>query len=164
VDRHTLSATIARERAALDDFLAGLDDARMTAPRPDGGWCVKDHIAHIAAWERMIVAHLHRRAGHQVAAMDGASYVSASLDDLNARLHVIHANDSLDDVRRESVRAHLGIVACIRQMPEARYDELYWGDDSARRRVLAKIEGDTYLHYREHLDWIRQLLQPRDTT
>ena len=49
-------------------------------------------------------------------------------------------------------------------MPESRLDELYWGDDAAQRTVLEKVSGDTYLHYREHAEWIGELLAARAAT
>ena len=47
-------------------------------------------------------------------------------------------------------------------MPEARLAEAYWDDDPAGRTVLAEsCSGDTYLHYREHAEWIAELVEER---
>ena len=64
----------------------------------------------------------------------------------------------LADVKREFADAHWAVVAFLEAMPESRLSDLYWGDDAARRTVLEKVSGDTYLHYREHAEWIRELL------
>jgi hypothetical protein len=152
---------IRRERAALESLIAPLSDADLTAPGPDGGWSPRDHLAHIAAWERMIVAHLTNRSAHTYACMTPEQYVSASLDDLNARLHELHADDPLADAMGEFAAAHTAIVAYFEAMPESRLDVLYWGDDAAQRTVLDKVSGDTYLHYREHAEWISEILAVR---
>jgi hypothetical protein len=154
---------IGAERADLEAVLAPLTDAQLEAPGPNGGWGVKGHLAHIAAWEHMIVAHLTDRSAHTYAWMTAEQYVSASLDELNARLHELHADDALADVKREFAVAHAAIVAFLEAMPESRLSELYWGDDAAQRTVLEKVSGDTYLHYREHAAWIRELIAARTT-
>ncbi len=152
-----LLAAIHDDRARLEAVLAPLTDAQLEAPGPGGGWGVKGHLSHIAAWERMIGAHLDDRSAHTYACMTPAQYVDASLDELNARLHELHADDALVDVKREFADAHAAIVAFLEAIPESRLSELYWGDDAARRTVLEKVSGDTYLHYREHATWIREL-------
>lgn len=156
--KNQLLAAIRTDRAALDTLVNGIDDARMGRASPHGGWSVKHHLSHIAAWERMIVAHLHDRSAHTYACMTPAQYVAASLDELNARLYQMHADDALADVRREFGEAHQAIVDFLEAMPESRLAELYWGDDAAKRTVLEKVSGDTYLHYREHAGWIRELV------
>ena len=154
-----LLVAVRADRAALDELIATIDDTRLDTLAPGGGWSPKHHLSHIAAWERMIVAHLTDRSAHTHACMTPEQYVNASLDELNARLHEQHADDGLADVRREYAAAHKAIVAFLEQMPEARLDELYWGDDPPpQKTVLEKIAGDTYLHYREHAEWIGELL------
>jgi hypothetical protein len=161
MNKPELLRAIQADRATLETVVAPLTDAQLEAPGPDGGWGVKSHLAHIAVWERMIVAHLTDRSAHTYACMTAEQYVRASLDELNARLHDLHADDAVADVRREFADAHATIVAFLEAMPESRLSELYWGDDAARRTVLEKVSGDTYLHYREHAAWIVDLLAGR---
>jgi len=152
-----LLAAIDLDRADLEACLV-LRDATLTAPGRDGAWSVKDHLSHIAAWERMIVAHLRDGTDHEIAGMDAATYARVSLDDLNARLHGLYAADTIGHVRREWVEAHAAIVAFIEAMPEDRLVDPYWDDEPSGRTVLQKISGDTFLHYREHAAWIGELL------
>lgn len=159
-----LLVAIRTDRAALDILVAGIDDRVMEAPAADGGWSPKHHLSHIAAWERMIVAHLTDRSAHTYACMTPEQYVTATLNELNARLHELHADDPLREVKAEFGDAHRGIVALLEGMPESRLSELYWGDDAAQRTVLEKVAGDTYLHYREHAGWIREILAAQVTT
>jgi len=158
VDKHTLLGDIRRDRAELEALVGSLDEAQLVAPGAGGRWAVKDHLSHIAAWERMIVAHLSDGSDHQIPGMDEASYAAATLDELNDRLFRLHRERPLAEVLGEFRAAHASIVEFIEGMAEARLSEAYWDDDPAKRTVREKISGDTYLHYREHADWIRELL------
>jgi hypothetical protein len=162
MNEHRLLAAIHDERARLEGVLTSLTDAKLEAPGPGDGWGVKHHLAHIAAWERMIVAHLTDRSAHTYACMTPEQYANASLDELNERLHELHADDALTNVKREFADAHTAIVAFLESMPESRLSELYWGDDAAQRTVLEKVSGDTYLHYREHAEWMREIVRWKD--
>ena len=107
----------------------------------------------------MIVAHITDGSDSAIAGMDPGAFVKASLDDLNARLHDLHAGDTTGAVRAEFAAAHAAIVTFIEAMPESRLAETYWDDDPSQRTMLAKISGDTYLHYREHAEWIGELIR-----
>lgn len=149
------------DRAALDAIVGALSESQLVARDADG-WSVSDHLSHIAAWERMIVAHLRDRSAHVVAGMDDeASYAAATLDHLNERLHQRFRDRGLAETLREFADAHRAIVMFIAEMPEQRLSECYWDDDPDRRTVLDKIAGDTYLHYREHGAWIRAIIERR---
>ena len=158
MNRSDLLANIHRDRDALDALVSSLSEAQLTAAGDDGGWYVVDHLSHVAAWERMIVAHLRDGTDHEIAGMDAASYATAALDKLNERLHRLTQDRPLAQTRREFGEAHEAVVAFIAAMSEERLDEAYWDDDPWARTVLDKIAGDTYLHYREHAGWIGELV------
>lgn len=153
-----LLASIRRDRARLGALVASVPRERLTEPVLEGGWSVKDHMSHIAAWERMIVAHLQDGSDARVAGMDSESYAAATLDELNDHLYRRHRDAAVERVRDEFRAAHEAIVAYIELMPEDRLPAVYWNDDPSARTVLEKIAGDTYLHYREHTGWIGELI------
>ena len=155
--KHELLEHIKRDRARLEETVEGLGDEELAAPGPDGGWSVRDHLSHIAAWERMIVAHLRDGSDHEIAGMDEASYAAATLDELNDQLYRLHGDRTVDQVRAEFRAAHESIVSYIERMPEDRLGAPYWEED-AEKTVLDKIAGDTYLHYAEHAEWISELI------
>jgi hypothetical protein len=52
---------------------AGLDEAAVVRPGPEG-WSVKDHIAHVRVWERIVlVAHMQGRSFAEAGEMDEAT-------------------------------------------------------------------------------------------
>jgi hypothetical protein len=121
---------------------------------------MKDHLSHMAAWERILVAHLDARAGHTIVGLDYPTFVEMGLEELNARLHDMHREEPVEAAVHEYRAAHRAVVGYVEAMPESRYGEPFWGDDPPpQKTVLEKIAGDTYLHYREHAGWIRDLLQ-----
>ena len=157
-----LLQNIRRDRAQLEALVAGVSDAEFATPGPNGGWAVKDHLSHVAAWERMIVAHLRDGSDREVAGMDQASYAAATLDELNDQLYRLHRDRPAEQVRDEFAAAHSAIGAFIGEMPGDRLAGPYWDDDPSGRTALDKIAGDTYLHYREHLQWIQEQVGARE--
>ena len=153
-----LLATSKRERAQLVEVVEGLDDVRIAAPGLDGAWSVKDHLSHIAAWERMVVAHLVDGSDAAVAGMDAASYAAATLDELNDQLYRLHRDRTAVQVRGEFDAAHESILSYLQRMPEERLSAPYWDDQAGGKTVLDKLTGDTYEHYAEHAEWIHEMI------
>lgn len=155
-----LLAAIRTDRAALDALVSGIAPAGLSEPRDAAGWRVQDHLAHIAAWERVLVAHLDTRAGHTVAGLDYPAFVTMGLEELNARLHDMHRDERVETTLEEYREAHGAVVEYVEAMPESRYGEPFWGDDPPpQKTVLEKVAGDTYLHYREHAAWIGDIVR-----
>ena len=66
---------------------------------------IAGHLTHIAAWERMIVAHLTDGTDHDVVRMAPDEYENATLDQLNARIYSMHEHDAIGHPRRVPRRA-----------------------------------------------------------
>ena len=147
---------IAPTRAALDSLVDGLTDETLLRPHQEGGWPVIGHLTHIAAWERMIIAHVTDGADHEVVSMTPAEYERATLDELNARIYLMHERDAVVSVLSEFVKAHAAIVRCIETLAPEQLAQPYWPGEG--RTVANKIAGDTYLHYAEHRGWILEMV------
>lgn len=152
-----LLARITPARAALDALVAAIPEAALTAVGHEG-WSVKDHIAHIATWERMIVAHLRDGSDAAVAGMDEVAYAAASLDEINARIHETNRTKPAPQVIAEARAAYGATVAMIEGLADGALAQPYWADEPDGRVVMEKIAGDTYRHYLEHRRWIIELL------
>src|SRR5258708_37272371 len=63
-------ARIRSKRKELADLIAIIDNAALSASRPDGGWAIQDHLVHIGAWEHWLLALFERR--DRLAAMGAA--------------------------------------------------------------------------------------------
>jgi uncharacterized damage-inducible protein DinB len=144
--------------AALERTIAALDDHRLTRPGTDGGWSIKDHLDHLAAWERILLARLRGEPEreHEAAGMDPATYDAADLDEVNRAIHQQHHQRTLAQALDDFRATHLRLTS--------RLDGLHWKDLSDQDRtgapelpLLATTIGNTYGHYAEHLATIQDL-------
>ncbi len=146
-----LLAAIRRDRALLDTLVAGLDEAQMLDPALDGGWSVKDALAHIAAWERLCTSWLDAIARGETPARSEVQDVNAT----NARFYEQARATALADVMTESARSYQAIVEAVERLPAADLaDEKRFGWPTAR-----VVSGNTDDHYREHIAQIEAWLQ-----
>ena len=154
-----LIARIAPAREALDATVAALTEDELADYRDGAGWSTVDHLSHIAAWERMLVAHLTDGTDHEIAGLSRERYVSMGLDDVNNLLYHRVRGMALGEAMAEYEAAHAAVVSEIESMDEAAFAKPYWGDDPEQRTVMEKLVGDTYKHYLEHRRWIMELME-----
>ncbi|HEX2281453.1 MAG TPA: ClbS/DfsB family four-helix bundle protein, partial [Thermomicrobiales bacterium] len=146
VSKIELLERIPPARQALESLLTGLTEPQMVA-LDESGWSIKDHLAHLATWERMIVAHLQAGNDHEVVGLDGVSYAAAGLDELNAMIERQNKDHSLSGVLDDFHRSHAAIVALLDLLSDSDLALPYWDDEPNGRTVLEKVSGDTYRHY-----------------
>jgi hypothetical protein len=143
-------------RRALEEIVCTMGEGALN--RPDaGGWRVRDHLSHIAAWERMLVAHLTTGDDHDVAHMSREEFARASLQQINDRFYEFHRDDTVSDVMTEFLHAHAALLAIINQLADKTMQLAYWENDPSHRPVIEKLAADTYRHYLEHGRWIAAL-------
>ncbi len=146
-------------RAALEKTLSNLNDAQMTTQGPRGAWSVKDHLAHLAIWEQMLIEVIQARSGNAVVQMDEQEFLAKNLDELNAIIYRRNKDHSLEGVRRAFKESHQRILAALDELSDADLARPAFADDPTARPLLDKIIGDTYAHYEEHRGWIRELIE-----
>jgi uncharacterized damage-inducible protein DinB len=161
-DTAELLARIARAWTALNQRIAALSPAQLTTPGPDGGWSVKDHLAHLATWEGMLIALLSGEPIHTAFGIDRARYDALeSTDALNAIIAEQRKDWTMEEVLRRREETHAQLVAMISALSGgdlAQPITFFQPDDPDERPVLRKIIGDTYEHCAEHLLWIEAIL------
>jgi hypothetical protein len=150
---------VAPARRALDEAIAALTEDELADLRDGAGWSTADHLSHIAAWERMIVAHLADGSEHEIVGVGRARFDRATLDELNNLLYHRMRGLALPDALAEYAAAHAAIVAHLRGFDAAAFERPYWEDDPSGRTVMEKVTGDTYRHYLEHRRWILELVR-----
>jgi hypothetical protein len=91
--------------------------------------------------------------------MTAEEYARVPLDELNARIYELHAQEPPEAVRAEFTAAHQAMLRCIERLTPDELARPYWPDDA--RTVAEKLAGDTYLHYDEHREWIVELVAVR---
>ena len=154
-----------RARSALKQTYAHLDDAQMIVPGADGGWSVKDHLAHLATWEGGIAALLRREPRWAAMGLDDETVRQNDEVGVNAIIDRRNKDRALPDVLADFEQAHRDLLAALAQLT---FDDLrktysYYQPDEpgmdSGRPILAWIAGNTDEHYEEHEDWVRAVVE-----
>jgi Protein of unknown function (DUF1706) len=147
------------ERARWEAILAEVGPERMTTPGVEGEWSVKDVIAHVTYYERVVRDRL-------LASLAGSEFVrpayeapqGLSIDDRNAWIYARINALPLDEVLREAHEVYPPLLAAVQTLTEADLNDpahFPWQNGSA---VWEWVEGDITEHYRDHIANIRAWL------
>jgi hypothetical protein len=128
---------------------------------------VKDHITHLAAWERSGAAFLQGKPRYEGLGVDKQTYLSGysgDFDAINAVVQQQWKELSIDEARADFEAAHQELLRLIDALSDedllralgtfapsasGRYDE---------RPIQDLLYGDTADHFREHLVWMENLV------
>jgi uncharacterized protein (TIGR03083 family) len=159
-----LLGQITSARTTLADLLAGLTDAQLTTPGPNGGWSVKDHLAHLTAWEAGIAALLQRRPRYAAMGIDAATFLGPE-DTLNAIIRERNADRSLEEVRADLAGAQRSLLDAVAPITDADLQKTYShyqpgepGEDSGAP-IIGRVSDNTAHHYEEHRALIQALVR-----
>lgn len=151
--------------AEMEELLASLSPAQMTAPELDAGWSVKDSLAHLAAWENLAVewVKLYRRGEAPKYWAEGFLVGDGNTEEqmhrFNAHLFEQNKDRALEDVLEHYRAAYARLVETVESLDAS---EIFDGNHFPARRgrpLITLLAGDGYEHYDEHLGWIRKWLQ-----
>lgn len=123
------------------------------------GWTVKDHLAHVAAWEHSLLALLE---GRDRSGAMGLNQPLEEIDSINEAIRKLHATDTGDEALGYFRDSHAQLMATLGKLSDADLQKPYShyqpSDLDEKRPVVGWVAGDTYDHYAEHIDWMNQLL------
>ncbi len=147
------------EHARWVAILEEVGPERMTTPGVEGAWTVKDVIAHVTYYERVVRDRLQ-------ASLKGREFVrpayeaakGLSIDERNAWIYARIKDLSLDEVLRESRAVYPPILAAVQTLTEADLNDPARFPWQAGSALWEWIEGDVYEHYRDHINNIRAWL------
>jgi hypothetical protein len=148
------------EHAHMEQLLSSLSAADLAAPALDEQWSVKDSLAHLVAWEKMMLGWVETSLrGEDVMRFTPEFIETPGSGDavmlaLNEHLYRQDRGRALDDVLSEFRRTHDQVVAALSRLSEA---DIFEPNRFAWRKgvpLLPVIEGNTYEHYAEHHGWI----------
>jgi hypothetical protein len=144
-----------------------LDQAQLTGLCDAQGWSVKDHLAHLSAWEGSAIAFLLSKPRHTGLGIDEATYLSGSTDRINQAVYLLHKHRPLDEILPELRQTHTQLLELIESLDDAALrkpyrfylpDEPGEGDGPPAFDVLY---GNTAHHFSQHLAWIESLAANR---
>ncbi len=146
--RHELLAVMREARADLEQAVAVYDGRLDSAI--DGGWTVRDAIAHIAVWERMAarkIAGTPLPIGEEI-----ASRKPWNLDAFNDAMRERLGSLSDDEILAEFAGAHQSLLSAVESAQDA--------DCAPKRKVWRAIDEDGAGHYHFHFP-VRDVMAER---
>lgn len=163
---------IAEARAVLDGVVAPLSPEQREAPL-GGSWSVKLHLGHIADWEVGILALLRGEPRLPAMGLADARWErqfggedAGHTDAMNAAMAERSEKQTLDEVLLRYDKVHQDLVERLATMADADlqlpYSHFAPGTTPANPApILGWIAGNTFEHYPEHAQWIREGLAAR---
>ena len=144
--------------SALEQTIGQLSEERLTMPI-DGSWSAKDLLAHITAWEQiMLLFHLGGQPFNQVAQVNTVTYGKTPIDEINEALYQRDKDLPLTDVLGAFRRSHQQLLVTLETLSEADLFKQYTPqgrDADSAGQLIDWVVGDSYEHYQEHLATIR---------
>ena len=163
-----LVARIEQGRSELDAFLAPLSEQQLSATPNADGWMLKDHLAHLAAWQAGITALLRRE--DRAAAMGLGPDAFAQMEETgdydapNAEIFRQHRDKTTVEVRDFFDATYHDLLATLGGMSDADLARTYSNyatvvpSEQTDEPIVGWIMGNTYEHYPEHMTWMAEQL------
>lgn len=151
-------AKVERGWHELDNLARGLDDEGLSLHRAPDGWAVKDHLVHVGAWEHWLLALFEHR--DKLAAM-GAEGSQRDIDSVNDAVYRSHRDDAAPDALAYFRDAHSRLLAVLKQQSTEDFERPYKaffdpGAETDEQPVLVAVAANTYDHYTEHVQWLKE--------
>jgi hypothetical protein len=154
-----IDSTWPQLNAALDR----LTNEQMTNIRDAEGWAVKDHLTHLAAWERSMVYLFQGKPRHEGLGVDERLYLEGSEDEINAAIQQRSKDLTPAEARNQLRDAHERLMALLEPMsdedllkPYSHFLPVEPGQDDGSP-IFFRVYGNTAGHFKLHLDWITAL-------
>ena len=164
---HTKAELLSEIESSWSKLNAALDrlsEAQLTNPTDAEGWSVKDHLTHMAAWERSMVFMLQGKPRHEGLGVDEALYLNGDDDEINAAIQKKFNDMSPAEALAELRNVHNQLMNLLDglsdedlQKPYSHYLPNEPGERD-NNPVLHKIHSNTANHFNEHLGWIQSLI------
>jgi len=155
---------------ALNAALDRLTEAQMTTLRDAQGWTVKDHLVHLAAWERSVVFFLQGQPRHAGLGVDEKSYLNENDDRINAIIYQQRNGLPLAEALGQFRKVHQELMNLVQPLTDADLQKPYRHylpdepGDGDGPPALNVIYSNSANHFAEHLEWIEALVNTAPKT
>lgn len=160
IPRKKLMDEIEESWNELLSFIDSLTKEELTGPTDAAGWTVKDHVIHLAMWEKAALALLERKSKREV--LDISPEIWEQDDDpINAVLQQRYQDMPLDKVMQTLHQHHVLILEKLNSMTEDDFQlphRHYQPNSTEERPIINWVHWDTVHHYREHIPWMAAIV------
>lgn len=158
--RSELLSAIEDRWSRLQKLLSHLSEAEKERPLTDG-WTPKQHVAHLSAWERSLLALLRKQQRSQAMGLPVYLWDSADEEKINAFIAEKAAARPLETVADESSATHDELMRLLESMTADEFGLPYssyqpFDPELNARPVIGWVRGNTWEHYEEHIGWLEQ--------
>ena len=128
--------------------------------RAGDGWTVKDHLAHIGAWEHSLRGLIEGQ--DRLKAMGVHEPLEEDTDVVNDAVFKLHADETAAQALEYFRDSHSQLMEVLGKLSDADlakpYSHYQPSDPDEMRPLRGWVAGNTYDHYAEHVEWINRLL------
>lgn len=160
-NRETLMNELEAVWSELQTYLASLTEHQLIQPTDNAGWSAKDHIIHLAVWEMASLAMLDGKSKREV--LDISPEVWEQDDDpINAVLQHRYRDMPLNEVMQILRQNHDLMLKKLDLMTESDMQlpyHHYQSHSTDEFPIVKLIHWDTVHHYRQHLSWIKAIIE-----
>ena len=162
ISKTELMDRMAASYEALEQTLAALDGLQMNHSGPEG-WAIKDHLFHLAAWERGIAWLLGGRSRYEGMGVTSEEWQAHTMDEVNDLVHQRSRERDATQALAALREAHQAMLDALASMSDSDLQRPYSDFDPAATRyadrpIIGWIIGDSYEHFEEHLTYIQAIL------
>ena len=159
--RQELLDTFTSEWDALLAVVDSTDEQALLEQRDAAGWNSRDHLAHLIAWLQG-VTHMVREGKPQYVGMGipAELYSQDEYDPMNELIRQRTINWPIKHVLTYLRASHEELVGIVSHMSD---DDLLkpandFVEGSGDFAICYKIDGNGPYHYRQHREWIEEIL------
>lgn len=147
--------SIKLERESLEEQLEGLSDEQMLLPTLEAGWSIKDILAHIVSWERLMVQWLEATMRGEVPVMLPPGLTWDDLDTWNDQMYEENKDLSVEEARSIFDSSYQIAFEKVTQFSEDDLVDPQRFEWRNGRPLAVIVAANTYWHYKEHREQIQ---------
>ena len=148
--------------AALEASLADLTEQQLAQICDENGWSIKDHLAHIAHWEEVLLMMFLDIPFEDTMRIPYGKY--PVFEDVNENMRRQWVDFSSTAILSRLRRVHQQLMAKLSplsdddlQIPIRQFFSNLWIPEIEDRKMEEFIQIHTDSHYRDHTAWINQM-------
>lgn len=149
---------------ALISFIDTLSEEELIDPVDAAGWNVRDHLAHLEAWERTRFALIRKEPEHAIIDLPADIYASTDYDPGNEAIRQQTIDESAESVIKRLQQSNQQLLAMVEALPEevllspVRDYHPEYAQSAPTLTLLRAIHGDAAAHFDEHLPWMQMIV------